>query len=116
MHGLYETAGARQFLEQRRGHLLRPDAKELPDVLHQAQGSAYLVPVQWRGTANIIVHLPAAFPVSPPLVFLTANDIRPHVLPHVNSDGQICTLPVGCIINPYRPQEQIESVLHSMAP
>ncbi len=107
---LYQTDDATHFLEQSGARLLPLDAAELPDPLRRRAGNHYLLPVGWKSVKEVIVHLPEEFPDAPPLVFLTAGNIPTHVIPHVNSDGQICTLPVGCIINPYRPKEQIEAV------
>lgn len=111
MQGLYQCDEATRFLNENGARLLKPSDAELPVSLRNGAGNSYLFPVQWRCVKQVIVQLPAEFPDAPPLIFLTKNDLPAHVIPHVNGEGQICTLPIGCIINPHRPKEQIEDVL-----
>jgi hypothetical protein len=113
MVSLYPIDEVSSLLQKLGALLLPPKAPELPQQLRTAQGRAYLIPVTWRNTSQAILFLPIEFPDERPLVYLPAPAIPKRVFPHINREGQICTLPIGTVVNPFRPADQVMTVLQN---
>jgi hypothetical protein len=47
----------------------------------------------------------------PPLIYFAEGALPQKLVPHINSDGQICTLPDGVSVNPEKPEEQTDEIL-----
>lgn len=104
-------AETKEWLEKQGAKLLGRDSRELPSGLRDVDGVGYLLPVAWREHTHIVLFLPPAFPDVEPRVFLPAEVRLSALLPHVSRSGQVCCLPPGVGVNPFKPVEVIESVL-----
>jgi hypothetical protein len=111
--GLYPTEEIAPLLQEWSARLLTNGDPQLPLELRTAPGRAYLVSVNWKGATQVVLYLPVEFPDERPVVYLKATDIPKSVVPHINRDGQICTLPIGTTVNPFRPAAQIVAVLQN---
>ncbi len=113
MERLYPTDEVAALIDVRGARLLKPGDPEIPKALGLTKGKAYLMPVNWKDTAQVVLHLPFEFPDECPTVYLAASAGPERVVPHINREGQICTLPVGTVVNPFRPAAQIVAVLEN---
>ncbi|HPV81482.1 MAG TPA: ThiF family adenylyltransferase [Nitrospira sp.] len=113
MEGLYPLDEVTSLLQQLSARRVAIGDPELPPELRTALGQAYLVPVKWNGVTEVILYLSVEFPDERPIVYFKATDLPKCVVPHVNRDGQICTLPIGAVVNPFRPAAQIVAVLQN---
>src|SRR5437899_42969 len=98
---LYSTDEVSPLLQKCGARQLDVKSPELPPELRAAKGRAFLIPVTWKGTFQVVLYLPVEFPDERPVVYVTAAETPKRVIPHINSDGQICTLPVGTVVNPF---------------
>ncbi len=113
MVSLYPIDEVSTLLEKLGARSLQAKAPELPEQLRIAQGRAYLIPVTWRNASHAVLYLPPEFPDDRPLVYLPAAAMPKHVVPHINREGQVCTLPIGTVVNPFRPADQVTAVLQN---
>jgi hypothetical protein len=108
---LYSTSAVDDFFRSQGARLLDATDSVQSDELRNAKGKRYLLKVSWDKIQAVIIYLPPFFPEKPPQVFLTKADIPKETVPHVNNEGQICTLPPNSVVNPFQPVEQLQQIL-----
>src|SRR5437016_1048064 len=89
---------------------LESTSPELPASLRAFAGISILLSAPWANGGLILWFRPL-FPMRPPQIYFAEGALPQRLIPHVDSEGQICTLPNGVAVNPEKPEEQVDEVL-----